>query len=1311
MSFGVLEFQVVSAEGIGLSDKELYYLEAVFPIECARPNTIYRTGKNPGNKLEWTLSQDVVLVNRLLPTAAITLRCFEKSVLRADRLLCKCDVSLAPLAHATNIDSVPFTLQTPDHKDCVRVTVQVAWKGALPEGLLEPAVLDAQGNVVPPVALASGVTGGGTQNAYRPTMQLPPSEGNDYGVRVRLHRGRNLQSFKEDKLYNPQVVVSICGKTLKTDVAKKSNDPIWDEEVVFAFNKVKDTFWSECITITVVNARVGLPNETIGSVQLDCATVYRDSPQHFMQNKWMVLHRSATEGNVMGFIKVSVAVLNLRTDAFPDVEDEPTDESEEMINLMAGPGSVFEEILLHCDIIRAEGLAQLNSLGITPNPFVRVSFGKCVMNAPHVSNTFNPTWKTSVNLPLLLPSLANTLTVQLWNYDKILRNDLIATVRMDLGKLLNLGVDGLPSLPPQWVSFYGHPRGCDADFNRYYKTMARGEKKGTDFRGRLLIGMEGCRGKPPPPRTEVRECTVTVCGIAQLLMFNMLPSGGKYKVRVSMGTFSATTGTHEAQRMVGTEQAAFCVYFGEDIQFTARFAVVPPDSTHPNDAHIADQLPDVVFQLIQDNPLAAALGSKEVEAYASTRFSAGKMLGNTSIFYKCKPMRLNSDPEKVGEGSSPENPLGQLLCGLYISDVIPPNPLLPTATSPSAWTSYITAAPMDKFILECCVYMARQLPAGDSNGLSDPYVRVVWANSAAHTGRKLETLNPIFNELIRVVADTKQRFPDIVVEVWDWDRFGSNTFLCKTVVPFEAQEMSVGQTKWISHFTDSVGKLVEGCELLINFKVLKGTSHSLVNPPMVRFSRKVGVSEFYDGYAIPAERILPSSLYVLRMSLFGLRHMRKFRLREIQKPSVEIEVAGHVAKADALPGPNPDYNKEFEMVLELPDNESFLPQINLRVHDHRVGPKSLVGSAVIAMNSPLFDPTLKKKRKEDADKAIDDRLDKILEIKARTEAAKPKESFILKKKRPNVKLSLLAKAKQTLGIKVKEEKSVDFTEPLIPKEDSINYDPPVVEESNEGAEERTSPAKGVPTDAFTINSIIRESLQAGDECAIQEEKTLHYDTDADSQSGSSDGEEELWFDRFDPEGLGVEVPAERVVSRLGKMKLLPAGESTVEDYFGPFNDDFEEVELTRGWGSDVVKAGVALFDMEIVKTAQPMKPSETPIVRRIDSRLPVYFLARVYILCCTNLAAKDSGLLGKASDPYVVLTLGSGASLKDSIRISCKEQGKFQTLDPEFYFMKELSGQLPKHNTLRVTIMDHDKITADEEIGSTDINLENSTLR
>ncbi|CAN8205635.1 unnamed protein product [Coccothraustes coccothraustes] len=104
--------------------------------------------------------------------------------------------------------------------------------------------------------------------------------------------------------------------------------------------------------------------------------------------------------------------------------------------------------------------------------------------------------------------------------------------------------------------------------------------------------------------------------------------------------------------------------------------------------------------------------------------------------------------------------------------------------------------------------------------------------------------------------------------------------------------------------------------------------------------------------------------------------------------------------------------------------------------------------------------------------------------------------------------------------------------------------------------------------------------------------------------------------------------------------------------------------------------------------------------QRLPPPQPQPCLVRVYIVRAFDLSPRDvTGL----SDPYVRVALGKTT-------LGQRDQYVPNTLEPVFGRMFELTATIPLEKDLRVTIMDHDKVPPDQEIGSTTIDLEDRLL-
>eukprot|EP00010_Vexillifera_abyssalis_P000280 CAMPEP_0201562502 /NCGR_PEP_ID=MMETSP0173_2-20130828/79364_1 /ASSEMBLY_ACC=CAM_ASM_000268 /TAXON_ID=218659 /ORGANISM="Vexillifera sp., Strain DIVA3 564/2" /LENGTH=872 /DNA_ID=CAMNT_0047977075 /DNA_START=231 /DNA_END=2845 /DNA_ORIENTATION=- len=85
------------------------------------------------------------------------------------------------------------------------------------------------------------------------------------------------------------------------------------------------------------------------------------------------------------------------------------------------------------------------------------------------------------------------------------------------------------------------------------------------------------------------------------------------------------------------------------------------------------------------------------------------------------------------------------------------------------------------------VLSASNLARRDINGLSDPYVKLKFADQRKKTKTIKKNLNPIFNEQFSFAVSNsvmeKKSKHKLEISVWDWDRFGKNDFLGQLLIP------------------------------------------------------------------------------------------------------------------------------------------------------------------------------------------------------------------------------------------------------------------------------------------------------------------------------------------------------------------------------------------------------------------------------------------------------------------------------------------------------------------------------------------------
>nr|XP_027775573.1 fer-1-like protein 5 [Marmota flaviventris] len=113
----------------------------------------------------------------------------------------------------------------------------------------------------------------------------------------------------------------------------------------------------------------------------------------------------------------------------------------------------------------------------------------------------------------------------------------------------------------------------------------------------------------------------------------------------------------------------------------------------------------------------------------------------------------------------------------------------------------------------------------------------------------------------------------------------------------------------------------------------------------------------------------------------------------------------------------------------------------------------------------------------------------------------------------------------------------------------------------------------------------------------------------------------------------------------------------------------------------------------------PEPPRQFPVLPERDD-FPQQCMVRVYVVRAINLQPQDfNGLC----DPYVILKLGK-------TKLGNRDLYQPNTVDPIFGMVFELTCNIPLEKDLHIQLFDFDLFSADDEIGTTIIDLENRLL-
>ncbi|KAK3726944.1 hypothetical protein QZH41_014790, partial [Actinostola sp. cb2023] len=260
-----------------------------------------------------------------------------------------------------------------------------------------------------------------------------------------------------------------------------------------------------------------------------------------------------------------------------------------------------------------------------------------------------------------------------------------------------------------------------------------------------------------------------------------------------------------------------------------------------------------------------------------------------------------------------------------------------------------------KYQLWVYIYQARDLLAMDDTGRSDPYVRVAFCNQSQKTEWQQQSLCPKWDqtlvfpqvELFDTIENVVRRPPNIIMEVFDRDPVGKHDFVGRCMMQPLVQIKGSGSPPVLTWITLYNGQANAG-QVLATAELFLDEGEQLPGLPRQKASKK-------SHYVYPVRHHIRPKLQTVGVEIlcWGVRNMKTFNYRNVDRPSVEFEWGNHIFQSEVLENAkkNPNFKKPnlTREIVQL-EEEPFTPAMSIRVYDNRrFTQKPLVG--IISISS------------------------------------------------------------------------------------------------------------------------------------------------------------------------------------------------------------------------------------------------------------------------------------------------------------------------------------------------------------------------
>eukprot|EP00792_Barthelona_sp_PAP020_P008050 TRINITY_DN3192_c0_g6_i1.p1 TRINITY_DN3192_c0_g6~~TRINITY_DN3192_c0_g6_i1.p1 ORF type:complete len:1301 (+),score=392.31 TRINITY_DN3192_c0_g6_i1:429-3905(+) len=509
-------------------------------------------------------------------------------------------------------------------------------------------------------------------------------------------------------------------------------------------------------------------------MELDLISRY---PQHTLKPKWICLTSLNRGSGIRGYLLISISVCPPGDTSPPPIPYSELINSGNDLNddILLPPQMEIQTVNAHFNFFRGIGLPQTDRFGKI-DPYIRVDYNGVELKTRVISKNYCPIWDQSLIMPVNIPTLADQVTVALFDANDLADDEKVASFTISLAELHSRGVS------PRWKNLYRLPSS-----DSFIDFISGGEAShlsncATEWCGLILWGGST---SPFEPTTSIPDPQPLVKAIDP----PDLPPLITWTIRVNVHSiFGLTTENENLEVQIRWGVVSFkpfTVNVSNNVCSILRLCEehevnFPPD---------IKSLPDIIVSIYRGNAFNKS-------RLCFVRIPPHKKDIGQPIFYP-----MESDPK--ASAYDPEQQPG-FIC-LEADLLKGAGNQLPVRQGISSFGEKCTGVLFD-------VLFAEKIPSINDNGVVDPCISIHVADQVFKTVVKHDTTGPMYFERLSgdaLLPVDESIMPPLVVKLWD-----SKTFLGQAVVPFlDFINRSKNQPIWLN-FEYGVKKVFSGRVLM-----------------------------------------------------------------------------------------------------------------------------------------------------------------------------------------------------------------------------------------------------------------------------------------------------------------------------------------------------------------------------------------------------------------------------------------------------------------------------------------------------------------